>query len=90
MTPPPSYPKNGSCYHVHIKSKLLKIYTSCVRLDSYWIHNVGSTHFTYDFCPQLNPDIHTIQKKKQWDIWESYGTVSRDMKDGETVGWSDM
>ena len=30
---PPSYPKNGSFYHVHIKSKLLKIYTVCVRLE---------------------------------------------------------
>ena len=33
--PPPSYPKNGSFYRVHIRSKLLKIYTACVRLDSY-------------------------------------------------------
>ena len=32
LTPPPSYPKNGSFYHVHIKSKLLKIYTFCFNI----------------------------------------------------------
>ena len=53
LTHPPSYPKNESFYHEHIKSKLLKIYKACVRLESYCIHNIGSTNCTYDFCPQL-------------------------------------
>ena len=69
--PPPSYANNGSFYHVHIKPKLLKIYTACVRLDSYCIHNVGSTNCTYDFCPQLKPVIHTIHRKRNNEIYEN-------------------